>query len=146
MSIAEKLLEELRQREDLRDALAQELIPSIARDRRMRFLLASAIIREVATKDDLAEVETRLRDEIARLREDIGKAETRLNSRIDRLEDRIDRLEDRLDRLGQNTDALEQRISSLEGTMGLFVKLFVAFNVPVLIGVVGILLKMALAP
>ena len=34
MSIAEKLLEELREREDLRDALAEELALSLVKNRR----------------------------------------------------------------------------------------------------------------
>lgn len=37
---------------------------------------------------------------------------------------------------------LSERVSRLEGSMSLFVKLFIIFNVPILIGIIGILLKM----
>ena len=50
LSIAEKLLEELRAREDLRRALAEELLPEIVRNRRLRTIIVASISREVATK------------------------------------------------------------------------------------------------
>ena len=46
-------------------------------------------------------------------------------------------------RLESRIDGLEQRIARLEGMVSLFIKLFIAFNVPLLIAVIGILLKMA---
>ena len=43
-------------------------------------------------------------------------------------------------------EEVRERISKLEGRFDLFVKLFIAFNVPLLIAVIGILLKMMLVP
>jgi len=39
---------------------------------------------------------------------------------------------------------LENRVSKLEGEISLFIKLFIAFNVPILVGIIGILLKMVI--
>ncbi len=109
MSIAEKLLEELRSKEDLKKALAEELLPALASDRELRLLMITSILRDVATKEDLRDLEDRLRREIDGLRREVND--------------------------------LAQRVLRLEGSIGLLVRLFIAFNVPMLIGIIEILLK-----
>jgi uncharacterized protein YlxW (UPF0749 family) len=76
---------------------------------------------EAATKRELEKLEERLRNEIQR--------------EVRRLEERISALENRV-------NSIEERLARLEGQMSLFVKLFIAFNLPTLIAVIGILLKM----
>jgi hypothetical protein len=44
--------------------------------------------------------------------------------------------------LENRVNSIEERLARLEGQMNLFVKLFIAFNLPTLIAVIGILLKM----
>jgi len=62
------------------------------------------------------------------LRSEMGKLEERLERRISALESRV--------------NSIEERLARLEGQMSLFVKLFIAFNLPILIAVIGILLRM----
>jgi hypothetical protein len=64
-------------------------------------------------------------------KKDLEKLEERLERRISALESRV--------------NAIEARLARLEGQMSLFVKLFIAFNLPTLIAVIGILLKMVFA-
>jgi len=134
LSIAEKLLEELRAREDLRRALAEELLPEIVRNRRLRTIILASISREVATKEDIRE----LRDYAKRLEEKMVTKEDLEKLRLE-VRDLRDYIHTRLE---SRIDGLEQRVARLEGMMSLFIKLFIAFNVPLLIAVIGILLKM----
>lgn len=128
MSVAEKVLEELRRREDLREAFAEELLPILVKNRKLRILITTSLLREIATKDDLKDLENRLRKDIDGLRKDIDNTRKGLRDEINNIRRMV------LD--------LSQRVSRLEGMMGLFIKLFIAFNVPILIGIIGILLKM----
>jgi len=128
LSVAEKVLEELRRREDLREAFAEELLPILVKNRKLRILITTSLLREIATKDDLKDLENRLRKDIDGLRKDIDNTRKGLRDEINNIRRMV------LD--------LSQRVSRLEGMMGLFIKLFIAFNVPILIGIIGILLKM----
>jgi hypothetical protein len=47
--------------------------------------------------------------------------------------------------LENRVNSIEERLAKLEGQMDLFVKPFIAFNLPTLIAVIGILLKMVFA-
>jgi len=127
-----KLFEEdVRARKRLAELLVTE--PDI------RLAIINAILRDVATKSDLKELEERLRNEfITRL--------SSIENRITSLEQRINGLEQRIVGLEQRIARLEQRVAKLEGQMSLFIKLFIAFNLPILMGIIGILLKMLLAP
>jgi hypothetical protein len=51
-------------------------------------------------------------------------------------------LERRISALESRVNSIEERLARLEGQMSLFVKLFIAFNLPILIAVIGILLRM----
>jgi predicted ribosome quality control (RQC) complex YloA/Tae2 family protein len=90
-------------------------------DSDVRLAIINAVLADVATENDLEKPEERLRSEIQR--------------EAKRLEDRISALENRV-------NAIEAR---LEGQTSLFVKLFIAFNFPMLIAVIGILLRMVFA-
>jgi len=72
MSTGKQLLEELRRDEELRRALAEELLPEALRHRELRRIMLLAISREMATKDD-----------IEALRRDMGKLEAELKSYVD---------------------------------------------------------------
>ena len=94
----------------------------------IRLAIINAIIRDVATKEDIEKLRAATKEDIESLKkatkEDIGRLEARINS------------------LDVRISGLEARISRLEGQMSLFVKLFIAFNLPILLGVVGMLLKL----
>uniref|UniRef100_A0A7C1CDE5 DUF1640 domain-containing protein n=1 Tax=Thermofilum adornatum TaxID=1365176 RepID=A0A7C1CDE5_9CREN len=116
VSVGRQLLEELRRDEELRRMLAEELIPEALRHRELRRTMLVALSREMATKDDIGSV----KEEIDNLRKEI-------NSRFVSLENRV--------------SMLEMKMSRIEGQLSLLVKIFLVFNVSILIGIIGILLK-----
>ena len=128
MSIAEKLIEELERDPKIRKRLAELMVT----DSDVRLAIINAVLADVATKSDLEKLEERLRNDF---RSEIQREAKRLEDKISALENRITALENRV-------NAIEERLARLEGQMDLFVKLFIAFNVPILIAVIGILLRM----
>jgi hypothetical protein len=116
VSIAEKLIEELEKDPKIRKRLAELMVT----DSDVRLAIINAVLADVATKSDLEKMRDEMKAEIRRLEERISALENRVNS-------------------------IEERLARLEGQMDLFVKLFIAFNVPLLIAVIGILLKMVFA-
>lgn len=98
----------------------------------VRLALINAIIGDVATKEDLEKLRAATKEDIEKLRvetrEDIERLRAATREEIAHLEARI--------------GSLESRVSRLEGQMSLFIRLFIAFNVPTLVGIIGILLKM----
>ncbi|MCL7384304.1 MAG: hypothetical protein LZ174_08455 [Thaumarchaeota archaeon] len=72
MSIGRQLLDELRRDEELRRALAEELLPEALRHRELRRIMLLAISREMATKDD-----------IESLKKDMERLGTELKSYVD---------------------------------------------------------------
>ena len=117
MSIAEKLIEELEKDPKIRRRLAELMVT----DSEVRLSIINAVLADVATKSDLEKLEEKLRNEIRR--------------EVGRLEERISALENRV-------NSIEARLARLEGQMNLFVRLFIAFNLPTLIAVIGILLRL----
>ncbi|MFZ8856940.1 MAG: hypothetical protein ACO2O1_01650 [Candidatus Caldarchaeales archaeon] len=160
MSIAEKLIEALEKDPKIRKRLAELMVT----DSDVRLAIINAVLADVATKSDLEKleaatkselekVEGRLRTEMENLRAEMKfemeKLEERLRNEIQRevrrLEDRISALENRIAALENRVNSIEERLARLEGQMDLFVKLFIAFNLPTSIAVIGILLKMIFA-
>jgi hypothetical protein len=64
---------------------------------------------------------------------------------VRRLEDRISASENRIAAFENRVNSIEERLTRLEGQTGLLVKLFIAFNLPTSIAVIGMLLKMVFA-
>ena len=120
----------------------------------VRLAIINAVLRDVATKSDLERLAASTRGDLERLREEVKALEASLREDMKSLEDSLRgdmksleaSLREDMRRLEARLSGLEQRVARLEGQLSLFVKLFVAFNLPILLGVVGILLKMALAP
>ncbi len=109
MSITAEYIVELFER----DARARKRLAALlVSDPEVRLSIINAVLRDVATKQDLE----KLREEF--------------HLELERLEERVRRL--------------EERMARVEGQINLLVKLFIAFNVPVLVGIIGILLKLAL--
>jgi len=149
VSIAEKLIEELEKDPKIRRRLAELMVT----DSDVRLAIINAVLADVATKGDLEKLEAATKRELEkleeRLRSEMGKLEEKLRSEIQRevrrLEDRISALENRISAFENSVNSIEERLTRLEGQMDLFVKLFIAFNLPTLIAVIGILLKMVFA-
>ena len=127
-SIAEKLIEELEKDPKIRKRLAELMVT----DSDVRLAIINAVLANVATKSDLEKLEERLRNDF---RNEIQREVMRLEDRISALENRISAFENRV-------NSIEERLTRLEGQEDLFVKLFIAFNLPTSIAVIGILLKM----
>ncbi len=113
MDIVRMFEEDSRARKRLAELLVSE--PDV------RLAIINAVLRDVATKQDLEKLRNEFRQEISRL------------------ENRIDRVEERI-------NSIEQRLARLEGRMDLLIKVFIGFSVPTLTAVIGILLKMLFKP
>ncbi len=124
VSIAEKLIEELEKDPKIRRRLAELMVT----DSEVRLAIINAVLADVATKSDLERLEEKLTNEIRR--------------EVGRLEERISALESRIETLENRVNSIEARLARLEGQMNLFVRLFIAFNLPTLIAVIGILLRL----
>ena len=138
VSIAEKLIEELEKDPKIRKRLAELMVT----DSEVRLAIINAVLADVATKKDLEKLEERLRNDF---RNEIQREVRRLEERISALERRIEALENRISALENRVNSIEARLARLEGQMNLFVRLFIAFNLPTLIAVIGILLRMVLS-
>ena len=134
MSLAEKLLEELRSNEKVREEFLAFVAEGVARDRRARLVMLQGLIREAATKSDVESAKNELRVEIDKVR-------TELKAEIDALRSEV---REEIRRLEMRISSLEQRVARLEGSMSLFIKLFIAFNLPLLISVIVALVTLLL--
>jgi|YelNatPaOPRAMG01_1025707.scaffolds.fasta_scaffold89110_1 vacuolar-type H+-ATPase subunit E/Vma4 len=68
MSTCKQLLEEIRRDEELRRALAEELLPEALRHRKLRRTMLLALSREIATKEDVESLRKATREDIEGLR------------------------------------------------------------------------------
>jgi Holliday junction resolvase RusA-like endonuclease len=109
----------------------------------VRLAIINALIRDVATKEDIEKLRAATKEDIENLRkatkEDIENLRKTTKEDIENL--RKTTKED-IGRLEARINSLDVRISRLEGQMSLFVKLFIAFNLPILLGIIGMLLKL----
>jgi septal ring factor EnvC (AmiA/AmiB activator) len=142
VSIAEKLIEELEKDPKIRRRLAELMVT----DSDVRLAIINAVLADVATKSDLEKLEAATKRELEKLEERLrNDFRSEIQREVKRLEDRISALENRISALENRVNSIEERLARLEGQMDLFVKLFIAFNLPTLIAVIGILLKMIFA-
>jgi chromosome segregation ATPase len=141
VSLAEKLLEELKSDEKLREEFLAFVAEGVARNRRARLVMLQGLLREAATKSDVESAKNELRAEIEALRSefraDVDALRKEFREEIRRLEARIESLEARI-------SSLEQRVARLEGSISLFIKLFIAFNLPLLVSVIAALVALLL--
>ena len=134
--------------------IRKRLAELMVTDSDVRLAIINAVLADVATKSDLERMEAATKAELEKLeaatKRELEKLEERLRNdfrseiqrEVKRLEDRISALENRISALENRVNSIEERLAKLEGQMDLFVKLFIAFNLPTLIAVIGILLKM----
>jgi hypothetical protein len=132
MSLGRQLLEELRRDEELRRALAEELLPEALRHRELRRAVLVALSREIATKEDIESLRRATKEDIENLRRATKEDIESLGRAIKALEERV--------------SSLEQMVARVEGQLSLLVKAFIAFNLPTLIGIIGILLRTYMPP
>jgi len=135
VSIGEKLIEELEKDPKIRRRLAELMVT----DSDVRLAIINAVLADVATKSDLEKLEAATKRELEKLEE---RLRSEIQREVRRLEERISALENRITALENRVNSIEERLARLEGQMSLFVKLFIAFNLPILIAVIGILLRL----
>ena len=141
MSLAEKLLEELRSDEKLREEFLAFVAEGVARNRRARLVMLQGLLREAATKSDVESAKNELRAEIEALRSEFRAEIEALRKEF---REEIRRLEVRIESLEARISSLEQRVARLEGSISLFIKLFIAFNLPLLVSVIAALVALLL--
>ena len=136
-------MEELRRDEELRRALAEKLLPEALRHRELRRAMLVALSREVATKEDIEKLRRATKEDTENLRratkEDIENLRKATKEDIESLGRAIKALEERV-------SSLEQMVARVEGQLSLLVRVFIAFNLPTLIGIIGILLRTYVPP
>jgi hypothetical protein len=135
-----------------------------------RLAIINAVLRDVATKGDIevlkaatkSDIEalrTATRSDIEALRKEIEALRTATKSDMEafrkefesdleslrkELKDDIGRLDERVDGLDQRIGLLDQGVARLEGSINLFTKLFIAFNLPLLVSVIAALVALLL--
>jgi chromosome segregation ATPase len=134
VSLAEKLLEELKSDEKLREEFLAFVAEGVARNRRARLVMLQGLIREAATKSDVESAKNELRAEIEALRSEFRAEIEALRKEF---REEIRRIEARIESLEARISSLEQRVARLEGSISLFIKLFIAFNLPLLVSVIA---------
>jgi uncharacterized protein involved in exopolysaccharide biosynthesis len=154
--LAEKILEELKSDEKLREEFLAFVAEGVARDRRARLVMLQGLLKEVATKSDVESTRNELRAEIDKVRTEL-KAEIealRKEFRADvdalrkefraEIETLRSEFREEVKSLEARISSLEQRAAKLEGSISLFIKLFIAFNLPLLVSVIAALVALLL--
>jgi len=114
MSIGRQLLDELRSDEELRRALAEELLPEALRHRELRRIMLLAVSKEMATKDDIESLKKDIEDlkkDMEALKKDIDRLGAEVKSYVD---SRITELKSHVD---ARINDVNMRISDLYGIM-----------------------------
>jgi seryl-tRNA synthetase len=114
MSTGRQLLDELRRDEELRRALAEELLPEALRHRELRRIMLLAVSREMATKDDIESLKKdieALKKDIEALKRDMDRLGAEVKSYVD---SRITELKSYVD---ARINDVNMRIGDLYGIM-----------------------------
>jgi uncharacterized protein involved in exopolysaccharide biosynthesis len=129
----------------------------------VRLAIINAVLRDVATKSDIEALRKELKSDMEALKaatksdieslrvatkSDMETLRKELKSDMEALrkefKEEIGRLDGRIDSLEQRVDSLNQRVARLEGSISLFTKLFIAFNLPLLVSVIAALVALLL--
>jgi len=105
MSLAAKVLEEMEKNVELRRKFFRILLADLMLDPDLRLAIVNSMIREVATKADLAEVEKRL----STLIEDVSNAVRNLPSRED-----VEKLSSKIEDVGRGVKEIGGALSVVE--------------------------------
>ena len=84
----------------------------------------------MATKGDIEVLKATTKSDIEVLRKEMEALKKELKEDIERVEERI--------------NGLDERVARLEGSISLFTKLFIAFNLPLLVSVIAALVALLL--
>jgi polyhydroxyalkanoate synthesis regulator phasin len=111
----------------------------------VRLAIINAVLRDVATKDDIESLRAATKDDIEALRKEFKSDIEALRREVKGdIESLRGELKEGMGKLDGRVGALEQRVARLEGSISLFTKLFIAFNLPLLVSVIVALVMMLL--
>jgi uncharacterized protein involved in exopolysaccharide biosynthesis len=111
----------------------------------VRLAIINAVLRDVATKDDIESLRAATKDDIEALRKEFKSDIEALRREVKGdIESLRGELKEGMGKLDGRVGALEQRVARLEGSINLFTKLFIAFNLPLLVSVIVALVMMLL--
>jgi chromosome segregation ATPase len=134
MSKGEEIVEEI-----VKDRKAvRRLAEAIVSDADVRLAVVNAILRDVATKEDVEKLRAETKADIDRLREEIDARFKEIDARFKEIDARFKEIDARFDSIRGELSSLGARVSKLEGQVGLMV----GMNVAVLVAVIGILLRL----
>jgi hypothetical protein len=105
----------------------RQLLEELQHDEELRRMLAEELIPEALRHRELRRAMLIALSREMATKEDIENLKKEINSRLSSLENRV--------------SMLEMKMSRIEGQLSLLVKIFLVFNVSILIGIIGILLK-----
>jgi phytoene/squalene synthetase len=122
MSTCKQLLEEIRRDEELRRALAEELLPEALRNRGLRKVMLLALSREIATKEDVESLRKATKEDIESLRkatkEDIENLRRATKEDIEKLKEDMKGLKAELKSyMDEKVNSLNMRVSDLYGVV-----------------------------
>jgi len=122
MSTCKQLLEEIRRDEELRRALAEELLPEALRHRALRRIMLLALSREIATKEDVESLRKATKEDIESLRkatkEDIENLRRATKEDIEKLKEDMEGLKAELKSyMDEKVNSLNMRVSDLYGVV-----------------------------
>ena len=120
----------------------------------IRLAIINAVLRDVATKQDIDELRKATKQDMDELRremkEELASLKVATKQDIDELrkatKQDMDELRREIETLRKDVNELKERVSGLEASSSLLVKVFMAVNVPILIAIIGLLLKFLLIP
>jgi len=115
MSTGRQLLDELRRDEELRRALAEELLPEALRHRELRRVMLIAISKEMATKDDIESLRRATKEDVERLEAEL---KSYVDARITELKSYMDsRINEFKSYVDVRINDVNTRMSDLYGVM-----------------------------
>jgi len=123
----------------------------------IRLAIINAVLREVALKSDIEKLREATRLDLEKFRSEFREGNEKLRrefwsemeklrnefrSELSKLRAEVDKLWSEVRALWKEVTAIKERLTGIERQLALLVKIFIAFNVPILVAVIGILLKM----
>jgi len=117
--IVELFEKDVRSRKRLAELLISE--PDI------RLTIITAVLRDVATKEDTAKIEKRI--------DRIDERMNRIEEKMDKMEERMNKMEERMSRIEEKIAGLESRISGVERELDKIFKLMIVTILGILISI-----------
>jgi predicted nuclease with TOPRIM domain len=135
-------------------------VPEVVSESELRLAIINAVLRDVATKEDIAKVVEEiekvkvatkediagLREEIEKLRKEIYDQITELRERVSKLKGAFTQLVERIGDLDKRIDALDKRIDALDKRIDYVTKVSWALTLSVLATLVTQVLMKVLMP